>query len=52
MSSTVDFPISVKTTRCATRTQSRLVPGPHGCTRETITIPIVDRPATDKTATR
>lgn len=35
---------NVKTTRCATRTQSRLVPGPHGCTREIITIPLVDRP--------
>lgn len=35
------------TTRCATRTQSRLVPGPHGCTREIVTIPLVDRPTTE-----
>jgi hypothetical protein len=42
----------VPVTRCATRTQSRLVPGPHGCTRETVTIPLVDRPATEKPTTR
>lgn len=41
---TIDFPMWVKTTRCATRTQSQLVQGRHGATRETETVKTVDRP--------